>query len=164
VERQPGRRLLWTRGKLRRGRARRDDSLHLVALQILLDDADPSVGPIRQYGNIGGRLYANLSAPASLAPPSASARGASPAWSRRLRRLPKTEIPIVRLSRVRLLLSAFPFMVGRMSRNADQSSAVAGVPSVGAGRSEALCAKIQAASSTQELTGLWDSEVCPIYA
>ena len=154
---------LWTRGNY--GEAVPDVMTPCTwsLVQILLDDADPSVGPIRQYGNIGGRLYANLSAPASLA----AAFGLGPRRFARMvedgfGRLPEdVEIPIVRLSRVRLLRSAFPFMVGRMSRMRTNLRRLPEFLQSAPGRSEALCAKIQAASSTQELTGLWDSEVAP---
>lgn len=131
--------------------------------QILLDDADPSAGPIRQYGNIGGRVYANLSAPASLA----AAFGLGPKQFAHLvedgfGRLPEgVKIPIVRLSRLRLLRNALPLMVGKVSRMRANLRRLPKFLQSAPERCETLREKIQATSSPQELAGLWDSEVAP---
>ena len=132
-------------------------------VQILLDDADPSAGPIRQYGNIGGRLYANLSAPASLA----AAFGFGPSRFAPLiedgfGRLPEgVEIPIFRLSRLRLLREAAPFLIGRFSRMQGNLRRLPEFLRSAPMRCESLREKIQAASSPQELAYLWDGEIAP---
>ena len=102
-------------------------------VQILLDNADPSVGPYH-YGNIGGRLYANLSEAASLA----AAFGFSPKRFARLietgfGKLPEgVEIPIVRLSPWRLLINRC--LCSSTTHPAwPQPEANAGLPGCGAG-------------------------------
>jgi len=154
---------LWTRGNY--GEAIPDVMTPCTwsLVQILLDDADPSVGPTRQYGNIGGRVYANLSAPASLA----AAFGLGPRRFARMvedgfGRLPEgVEIPIVRLSRLRLLRDALPLMVRRMFRMRDNLRRLPEFLQSAPERNEALREKIQAAPSLRELAGLWDDEVAP---
>ena len=132
-------------------------------VQNLLDDADPSAGPIRQYGNIGGRLYANLSAPASLA----ATFGLGPTRFASLiedgfGRLPEgVEIPTFRLSRLRLLREAVPLLTGRLFRMRGNLRRLSAFLRSAPERCEAFREKIQAASSPQKLVQLWDGEIAP---
>ena len=108
---------LWTRGNY--GEAVPDVMTPCTwsLVQILLDNADPSVGPY-PYGNIGGRLYKNLSEAASLV----AAFGISP---KRFAGMIETgfgkipegvEIPVVQLSPWRLLYQSLPVVIRDMSR------------------------------------------------
>ncbi len=132
-------------------------------VRIILDDAEPSVGPNRVYGNIGGRLYKNLSADASWA----AAFGISPrrfaGWiEEAFGRLPEgMEIPIIRTSRWRLLRTSLPALIRStygMRANLKRLPAfLAEAPA----RCEALRARIQAVSSATELVALWQTDVAP---
>ncbi len=132
--------------------------------QILIDNADPSVGPY-PYGNIGGRLYKNLSEAASLV----AAFGISPRRFAKMvetgfGRLPEgVEIPIVRLSRWHLLRSALPVLIRDMSRMSTNLKRLPAFLAEAPARCEALKARIQSVPSSMELASLWQADIAPFF-
>jgi pyruvate,water dikinase len=134
-------------------------------VRIFIDNADPSVPSLglRHFGNIGGRLYVNLSEAASIA----AAFGVSPRRFARMvevgfGRVPEgIGIPIVRLPLRRVLVKALPVAVRTLSRMRANlkrmPTFLAGAPS----RCDALKAGIKAASGPAELAALWQAEVEP---
>ena len=133
-------------------------------VQILIDNADPSVGPY-PFGNIGGRLYKNLSEAASLV----AAFGVSP---RRFAGMIETgfgklpegvEIPIVRLSLWGLLRKSLPVVIHDMSRMSANLKRLPAFLVEAPGRCEALKARIQAVSDPAELVALWQAEITPFF-
>ncbi|MBE3076062.1 MAG: pyruvate, phosphate dikinase [Actinobacteria bacterium] len=127
--------------------------------QITLAEAMPTVGPIRPYGNIGGRLYGNLSAMASLM----ATVGIGPRRSARmiediLGRLPEdVDIPIVALSRLPVLRGTMRGVIGSRANHRRLPAFLQSAPN----RCEALRGRAQAASSPQELAALWEGAVAP---
>ena len=134
-------------------------------VQIILNDAEPSVGPNRVYGNIGGRLYKNLSADATWA----AAFGISPRRFAGLieeafGRLPEgMEIPIIRTSRWRVLRMSLPALIGAMFRMRANLKRLPAFLAQAPARCEALRARIQATSSSVELVALWQTDVMPFF-
>ena len=132
--------------------------------QITLAEAMPTMGPIRPYGNVGGRLYGNLSAMASWM----ATIGIGPRRSARmiediLGRLPEgVEIPTVRLPRLRLVRSALPGVVRREFRSRASHRRLPAFLQTAPKRCDVLRARAQAASSPQELAAMWDGEVAPL--
>ncbi len=133
-------------------------------VQILIDNADPSVGPY-PYGNIGGRLYKNLSEAASLV----AAFGINP---RRFARMIETgfgklpegvEIPIVRLSRWHLLRKSLPVVIRDMSRMRTNLKRLSAFLAEAPARCEALKGRIQTVSNPAELVTLWQADIVPFF-
>jgi rifampicin phosphotransferase len=128
-------------------------------VQIALADVNPTPGPTPLYGNIGGRLYGNLSATASLV----ATLGIGPRRVARmiediLGRLPEgVDIPIVRLSLLRLV----PRTVRAVLRVRANHRRLPAFLQTAPKRCDALRAQTQSASSPQELAAMWDSEVAP---
>jgi pyruvate,water dikinase len=131
-------------------------------VQILIDNADPSVGPY-PYGNIGGRLYKNMSEAASLV----AAFGINP---RRFAKMIETgfgklpegvEIPIVRLSPWRLLRKSLPVVIRDMSRMSTNLKRLPTFLAEAPARCEALKTRIRAISSSTELVALWQTDIAP---
>ena len=114
-------------------------------VQILLDNADPSIGPYH-YGNIAGRLYANLSEAASLA----AAFGLKPKSFANLietgfGKLPEgVEIPIIRLSPWRVLIQSLPMVLRDLAQMGSNLKRLPAFLSEAPARSEVLKARIQA--------------------
>jgi len=134
-------------------------------VQILMADAELSIGPYIVYGNIGGRLYKNLSMDASLA----AAFGISP---KRLMdmsedafgRLPEgLEIPIVRLSRLHLLRMALPVVANDLLRMRANRKRLPAFLRAAPERCETLRARVQATSGPEELAALWHTDVAPFF-
>ena len=134
-------------------------------VQILLDNADPSVGPYRQYGNIGGRLYNNLSMAASVAAvfwinPRRFARMIEDGFGR----LPEgVEIPIVRLSRWHMLRMALPVAIRTLFQMRTNLKRLRSFLAEAPVRCEALRARIQVVSSPTELVALWRTDIAPFF-
>ncbi|MGA2112579.1 MAG: PEP/pyruvate-binding domain-containing protein [Anaerolineales bacterium] len=137
-------------------------------VQILLDNADPSLGPYgpySQYGNIGGRLFNNLSMAASVA----AAFGINPRRFAKMietgfGRLPEgLEIPIVPLSRWHVLRIALPLAIRTFSRMRTDLKRLPAFLAEAPARCEALKARIQVAQSSTELAALWQAEIAPFF-
>ena len=134
-------------------------------VQILLDNADPSVGPYRQYGNIGGRLYNNLSMAASVAAvfwinPKRFARLIEDGFGR----LPEgVEIPIVHLSRWQVLRLALPMAIRTLFQMRTNLKRLRVFLAEAPARCEALRAWIQAVSTSTELVTLWHIDIAPFF-
>jgi pyruvate,water dikinase len=133
-------------------------------VRILLDNADPSVGPYH-YGNIGGRLYANLSEAASLV----AAFGIKPkAFAGMIEdgfgKLPEgLEIPVVPLSPWRLLLKSLPMVIHDMSRIPANLKRLPAFVNSAPARGEILKARIRAASEPAQLLALWQMDLLPFF-
>ncbi len=133
-------------------------------VQILIDNADPSVGPY-PFGNIGGRLYKNLSEAASLT----AAFGINPKRFAGMietgfGRLPEgVEIPIVRLSPWGLLIKSLPVVIRDMSRMGTNLKRlpqfIAGAPA----HCEVLKARIQTISTAADLVTFWQTDLTPFF-
>ena len=87
-------------------------------VKILIDNADTSIGLLPAYGNIGGRLYKNLSESVSLV----AAFGINPKrftgmFEEAFGRIPEgVEIPVVHLSPLHLMRLALPVAVHTLLR------------------------------------------------
>ena len=134
-------------------------------LQIVLDDVEPSIGPYRVYGNICGRLYKNLSIDASLAAafwinPRRFAGMIEDAFGR----IPEgMEIPVIQLSRWRLLRTLLPVAIRGLLRMRTNLKKLPTFLAEAPARCEALHVRIQAASSSTELVTLWKTDVIPFF-
>jgi lauroyl/myristoyl acyltransferase/phosphohistidine swiveling domain-containing protein len=134
-------------------------------VQILLKNLVPSFGPYRTYGNIGGRLYKNLSMEASFAAAlGTNQKRFAKMIEENFGRLPEgLEIPIVRLSRWHLLRVALPAVVRGSFRVRANHKKLPAFLQAAPGRCETLRARIQAASSSEELITLWHTDVVPLF-
>jgi pyruvate,water dikinase len=134
-------------------------------VQILLDNADPTIGEHRQYGNIGGRVYGNLSRTASIA----AAFGIGPKRFAKMiadgfGRLPEgIEIPITRVSRLKLLRALPSAVIPRLLRARKNLQLLASFLHEMPGQCELLSARIQAIADSRELAELWKTEVAPFF-
>jgi len=134
-------------------------------VQILLDNADPSVGPYRQYGNIGGRLFNNLSMAASVAAvfwinPKRFARMIETGFGR----LPEgLEIPIVRMSRWHILRMALPLAVRTLSQMRTHLKRLPAFLAEAPAQCEALKARIRVVHNPTELAALWQTDIAPFF-
>ena len=134
-------------------------------VQILLDHADPSVGPYRQYGNIGGRLYSNLSMAASVAAvfwisPKRFANMIADGFGR----LPEgLEISIVRLSRWQVLHMALPMAIRTLSQMRANLKRLPAFLVEAPARCGALKDRVQAVSDPAELVALWQRDIAPFF-
>ncbi|MGD0174814.1 MAG: PEP/pyruvate-binding domain-containing protein [Anaerolineales bacterium] len=134
-------------------------------IKVMLDYADATIGPQSQYGNIGGRLYANLSITASFA----AAFGLGPKRFADLvadgfGRLPKgVEIPIQKVSILPLLRTAPPAGIAKMFRMRKNLKEMPAFLAAAPERCETLRARIQSISNPGELAALWDREVAPYF-
>jgi lauroyl/myristoyl acyltransferase/phosphohistidine swiveling domain-containing protein len=134
-------------------------------VQILLENLVLSYGPYHTYGNIGGCLYKNLSMEASFA---AALRINQRRFARMIEesfgRLPEgLEIPIVRLSRGYLLRLALPVVIRSFFRMWANHRKLPAFLQAAPGRCEALRARIQATTSSEELVTLWHTDVAPFF-
>lgn len=133
-------------------------------VQILLDNADPSFGPC-PYGNIGGRLYKNLTETASLV----AAFGINPKRFAKMieagfGRIPEgQEIPVVRLSTLRLLRKSLPVAIRDMSGMRTNLKRLPTFLAEAPARCETLKARIQVVSSSTELAALWQTDIAPFF-
>ena len=155
---------LWTRGNY--GEAVPDVMTPCTwsLMRIMLDNADPSFGPY-PYGNIGGRLYKNLSETASLV----AAFGINP---KRLAKLIETgfgrlpaglEIPVVRLSPWRVLRRALPEAIHTLSQMHSNLKRLPDFLGEAPSRCEALKARIQAVPNSAVLVSLWQTDILPYF-
>ncbi len=134
-------------------------------IKVMLDYADATIGPQSQYGNIGGRLYANLSITASFA----AAFGLGPKRFADLiadgfGRLPKdVEIPIQKISILPLLRTAPSAGIAKMFRMRRNLKEMPEFLATAPVRCETLRARIQATSRSEELAALWEFEVAPYF-
>jgi pyruvate,water dikinase len=133
-------------------------------VRILLDNADPSIGPY-PYGNIGGRLYKNLSEAASLV----SAFGISPRRFAKMietgfGRLPEgIEIPVVRLSPLGLLRKSLPFAIHALFRMHTNLRKLPVFLTEAPTRCEALKSRIQVVLNPMELVAFWHTDIAPFF-
>ncbi len=134
-------------------------------VQILLDHADPAVGPYRQYGNIGGRLYNNLSMAASLAAafwigPKRFAGMIADGFGR----LPEgLKIPIVRLPRWGVLRMALPMAARTLFQMRANLKRLPVFLAEAPARCEALKRSIGAVPDPAELAALWQRDIAPFF-
>jgi phosphohistidine swiveling domain-containing protein len=134
-------------------------------IKVMLDYADATIGPRPQYGNIGGRLYANLSVTASFAAAfGLGAKRFADLIADGFGRLPEgVEIPVQRISILPLLRSAPPAGIAkvfRMRKNLKEMPAfLAAAPE----RCEMLHARVQSASDPEDLAELWNHGVAPYF-
>jgi pyruvate,water dikinase len=130
-------------------------------IQVLLGNIDLSLGHYPPFGNIGGRLYKNLSVSASFASsiwinPIRSARKIEDFYGR----LPEgIEIPIIPLSRWQLLRMALPAVVSRVLQARANSKRLPAFLQTTPERCEVLRARIQEISNSKELVALWHSDL-----
>lgn len=135
-------------------------------IQMMLDRIEPPIGPYRSYGNIGGRVYKNLSYEASWL----AAFGLNPGryiklYEESLGRLPDgVEIPVFQSHRGQLLHMSLQFIIHvvrllyRLRINFKRLPVfLAGVPQ----RCETLQAQIQAIISPTDLAALWCAKIAP---
>jgi pyruvate,water dikinase len=134
-------------------------------IKVMLDYADATIGPQSQYGNIGGRLYANLSVTASFA----AAFGLGPRRFADLvadgfGRIPKdVEIPVHKISLLPLLRTAPSAAIAKMFRMRKNLKEMPAFLAAAPQCCEMLRARIQSASNPGELAALWDREVAPYF-
>jgi phosphohistidine swiveling domain-containing protein len=156
---------LWTNANY--GEAVPDVMTHCTwsLIKVMLDYADATIGPQSQYGNISGRLYANLSVTASFA----AAFGLGPKRFADLiadgfGRLPEgVEIPIQKISILPLLQTAPTAMMEKLFRMRKNLKEMAAFLAAAPGRCEMLRGRIQSISYPGELAALWDREVAPYF-
>jgi phosphohistidine swiveling domain-containing protein len=134
-------------------------------LRIVLDDVEPSIGPYRVYGNICGRLYKNLSIDASLAAAFwISPRRFAGMIEDAFGRIPEgLEIPVIRLSRWRLLRTLLPEAIHGVLRMRTNLKKLPTFLAEAPASCEALHVRIQAASSSTELVSLWKTDIIPFF-
>jgi pyruvate,water dikinase len=123
----------------------------------------PKAAGHRLWGNIGGRFYMNMSMIATMAAAVGMKRRLLQSSEQVFGRLPPgMEIPLVPVSRWRLILEMVPlaFRVKQKVRRNQKKIAefVRGAP----GRCEALHEGIRAAASGAALRSLWGSEIEPL--
>lgn len=134
-------------------------------VQITLDNADSTIGRRRPYGNIGGRLYANLSATASVAAifgfgPKRFADMVEEGFGR----LPEgVDIPVHRIPLWDFMRSAPPKMITKISRMQKCLKELPVFLSSSPDRCESLRARIESTSEPHELAALWEIEISPFY-
>jgi len=134
-------------------------------VQILMSDAELSIGPYLVYGNIGGRLYRNLSIEASFA----AAFGINPKRIQSMTedafgRLPAgLDIPIFRVPRLRLIRMALPVIIGDLLRMRANQKKLPEYLRTMPERCERLRSRIQATSRPEELAALWHTDVLPLF-
>lgn len=156
---------LWTKGNF--GEAVPDVMTPCTwsLVQIMIGNVDLAFGPYPPCGNIGGRLYKNLSVIASLG----AAIGMKP---RRIStiiedlygRLPEgTEIPIIHLSRWQLLRTTLPVIISRMLQARANSKRLPTFLQTTPEYCEMLHARIQDISSSKELAVLWHTDLTQLY-
>jgi hypothetical protein len=134
-------------------------------VQILLDNADPGIGSMRQYGNIGGRLYANLSQAASIAAimgigPKRFAAMVADGFGR----LPEgLEIPLFHLSLGRMIPVVLPAVIGTLQRVRANQRKLRDFLRTAPERCQALRERIQATSDAEGLSALWERQARPFF-
>lgn len=156
---------LWTKGNF--GEAVPDVMTPCTwsLVQIMISNVDMAFGPYPPCGNIGGRLYKNLSVTASLA----ASFGIKPERSARMiedfyGRLPEdTEIPIIHLSRWQLLRTTVPVVVRRVLQAGVNNKRLYKFLQTAPERCKVLHARIQDIASPKELASLWHSDLTQFY-
>ncbi|WP_321416465.1 PEP/pyruvate-binding domain-containing protein [uncultured Methanomethylovorans sp.] len=156
---------LWTKGNF--GEAVPDVMTPCTwsLVQIMIGNVDLAFGPYPPCGNIGGRLYKNLSVIASLG----AAIGMKPGRISTIiedlyGRLPEgTEIPIIHLSHWQLLRTTLPVIISRMLQARANSKRLPAFLQTTPERCEVLRARIQDISSSKELAALWHSDLTLLY-
>lgn len=134
-------------------------------VQILMSDAELSIGPYLVYGNIGGRLYRNLSIEASFA----AAFGINPMRIQSMTedafgRLPVgLGIPIFRVPRLQLIRMALPIVIRDLLRMRANQKKLPEYLRTMPERCEALRSRIQTISGGEELAALWHRDVLPLF-
>jgi pyruvate,water dikinase len=129
-------------------------------LPIMFDEAVPVVGSYRQYGNIGGRLYVNLTIFASILGPKRFTKLSEKGMGRFPEGMQIHTIPIPWLS---LLSETLPWLLRVIFRSRAYRRRMPDFLRTAPGRCEDLRTKIQAASTCQELLALWDYDVKPLH-
>ncbi|GAA2416122.1 hypothetical protein GCM10010404_88160 [Nonomuraea africana] len=115
-------------------------------------------------GNIGGRFYMNLSATVSVA--RALGMGSRLAAVEQVfgRIPPGLDVPMVGVSRWKIIKSVLPMAVRIRRRVAANLKDMPGFLSTARRRNEELRARIDAAGSAAELAELWERELLPYFA
>jgi phosphohistidine swiveling domain-containing protein len=156
---------LWTRGNV--GEAVPDvvTPCSWSLIQIFIADMMPTlyIGGYSPVGNIGGRLYMNLSVMMTIAAAGGIKR-------KRLfesigdifGRVPDDlEIPLLPVSRWRVLRTLLPAVLRNRRRIRNNVKKLPAFLATAAARCEELMTRIQAASSPTDLTRLWQDELLP---
>jgi rifampicin phosphotransferase len=136
-------------------------------VQIFLADTlpVPAIDGHSLSGNIGGRLYINLSVIVTLATSFGLSRERSAdAYAQAFGRIPAgMEIPPAPISRSRVLREMLPIIVSLKRRVAANQKRMPAFLASAPARCEALRARIQAITSTHELRELWQAELLPFF-
>ena len=129
-------------------------------LPIMIDEVVPPVASYKSYGNIGGRLYVNLTMFASILGPKRFTK----LIKKGIRHFPEgMQIPTVPIPWLRLLTETLPWMLHTAFRSRSSRRLIPDFLRTAPKRCEDLRAKIQAASTCQELTALWNADIKPLY-
>lgn len=129
-------------------------------LPTMFDEATPPVGCYKHYGNIGGRLYVNLTVFASILGPKRFTK----LMKKGLRHVPQgMQIPTVPIAWLRLLKETLPWMLRTAFKSRANRRLIPDFLRTAPRRCEDLRAKIQSASTCQDLRALWNAEVRPLY-
>jgi rifampicin phosphotransferase len=157
---------LWTNGNL--GEAVPDvmtpSTWSLIQRFIADALAEPSLPGCPMVGNIGGRFYMNLSLMATLAAAFGARRRFEAANVEVFGRLPPgLDIPLVPVSRWRVIRELIPVGVRIMSRVRAHQNKIGAFVSESPARCEALRARIQAAETPDQLLQVWRTELDPLF-
>ena len=156
---------LWTRGNA--GEAVPDvmTPSSWSLLQIVLADMMPTlyIGGYAPIGNIGGRLYMNLSVLMSIAAAAGMSRKRLfESIGEIFGRVPDDlEIPLLPLSRWRVLRAVLPATLRNRRRIRNNEKRLSAFLSTAAERCEELLTRAQTASSLADLATLWQDELEP---
>jgi pyruvate,water dikinase len=129
-------------------------------LPIMFDEAVPPVGSYKMYGNVGGRLYVNLTIFASILGP----KRFTELIKKGLGHFPEgLQISTVPIPWLKLLNETLPRMLRTAFKSRANRRLVPNFLRTAPTRCEDLRAKIQAASTSQELIALWGTDVKPLH-
>lgn len=133
--------------------------------KVMIENVDLAFGPYSPCGNVGGRLYKNLSVTASL---SVSIGMKQSRFARMIEdlygKLPEgTEIPIIQLSRWHLLRTTLPIVVHRILQARSNNKRLPEFLKTSPERCEVLRVRIQGTTSPKELAALWHTDLTQFY-
>ncbi|MEU4835434.1 PEP/pyruvate-binding domain-containing protein [Streptosporangium sp. NPDC023615] len=134
-------------------------------VQIFIGEAMSSsrLPGFKVVGNIGGRFYMNLSVAFSVARAMGMSRRLG-AIEQVFGRLPAgLEVPLLPVSRLRIIRSVLPLAVTVRRRVAAGTRRMPGFLATARRRCEALRERASTAATTGELVALWESELLPFF-
>jgi rifampicin phosphotransferase len=136
-------------------------------IQIFIADAMPvpAIDGHSPLGNIGGHFYMNISLLATVAAAFGVSRARyAEANEQAFGRLPASvHLPLIPISRWRVIRTMLPIIVRYRRRIAANKSRLPGFVAAAPARCQALRARIQATSSAPELIELWHDQVLPFF-